>query len=220
MSLDIPENWTFKDKNVADNFDTHVREQLPWYDMVTDLTTHLGRHYLPDNGVMYDIGASTGNITLALKDTLVTRNIDAISIDNSKEMGDIWRGVGTMCIADASTFDYKEYSFGVCFLILMFLNPNEQRTLLAKLYSLLEPGGALVIVDKTQSCGGYIGTALHRYTMAAKLKAGTTPKEVMEKEMSLAGIQRPLNYDLVLAQYKPVEVFRMCDFAAWVIVKE
>lgn len=220
MALEIPKAWTFKNKNVADNFDAHVREQLPWYDMVTDLTAHIGRHYLTDNCVMYDIGASTGNITLSLKETIEKRGVKAISIDNSKEMVDIWRGVGTIVNSDALDLDYEDYSFGVCFLVLMFLSPKDQVRLLETLYNRLQTGGALLIVDRTQTAGGYIGTAMHRYTMAAKLKAGTSPKDVMDKEMSLAGVQRPLNYERLLAPYSPVEVFRMCDFAAWVITKE
>ena len=31
----VPENWTFESKEVADHFDEHVREQLPWYDLAT-----------------------------------------------------------------------------------------------------------------------------------------------------------------------------------------
>jgi hypothetical protein len=63
-NLVVPADWTFKNANVAQNFDQHVREQLPWYELATAIATHFGRHYMPENGLMYDLGASTGNIFL------------------------------------------------------------------------------------------------------------------------------------------------------------
>ena len=60
--MKIPTEWTFKSSDVAEGFDNHVREQLPWYDLVTDGLRQLARHYIPQNGLVYDIGASTGNM--------------------------------------------------------------------------------------------------------------------------------------------------------------
>jgi len=50
--MKIPSNWTFKSKDVAEHFDAHVREQLPFYDLVTDTIVHIARHYLPNNGII------------------------------------------------------------------------------------------------------------------------------------------------------------------------
>ena len=33
--MDIPKEWTFENASVAQSFNQHVREQLPWYDLVT-----------------------------------------------------------------------------------------------------------------------------------------------------------------------------------------
>ena len=30
--MKVPKIWTFENKEVANDFDNHVREQLPWYD--------------------------------------------------------------------------------------------------------------------------------------------------------------------------------------------
>ena len=64
--MDIPTNWTFETSGVAQGFDRHVREQLPWYDLATNAILHVARHYIPENGLVYDFGASTGNIGRAL----------------------------------------------------------------------------------------------------------------------------------------------------------
>jgi hypothetical protein len=48
--MQIPQNWTFKSDHIADHFDQHVREQLPWYDLATFATAQMARHYVPQGG--------------------------------------------------------------------------------------------------------------------------------------------------------------------------
>ena len=60
--LDVPREWTFKNRKVAAAFDSHVREQLPWYDIATGIVGHLARSYVPRGGSVVDVGASTGNV--------------------------------------------------------------------------------------------------------------------------------------------------------------
>ena len=82
--MKIPDEWTFKSAEVAEGFDSHVRQQLPWYDLTTGIVAHVARHYIPRGGLVYDIGASTGNIGRAICDTLTNRNATIIPIDNAK----------------------------------------------------------------------------------------------------------------------------------------
>lgn len=216
----IPSQWTFKDQSVADNFDKHVREQLPWYDMATQLVQHFGRHYLPRNGRMYDVGASTGNITRSLKDEIESRNVQAISIDNSEEMAKIWRGVGTFELADVETYQFKPFDFAVCFLILMFLSPLEQQAVFQKIYSNLRPGGAMLVFEKVEAQDGYLGTVFHRLTIQGKVKSGVAPEDIVKKELSLSGMQRPLKPDFMKFAAGNSEVaFRFGEFVGWVVVR-
>ena len=48
-------DWTFKE-GFANKFDSHVREQLPWYELVTESVAYITRNYLPKSGLVYDIG--------------------------------------------------------------------------------------------------------------------------------------------------------------------
>ncbi len=221
--LVVPEAgaWTFQNANVAENFDKHVKEQLPWYELATDIVTHVGRHYLGENGLMYDIGASTGNVTRALESEIVGRNVEAVSIDNSEAMRTMWRGVsgngGGFCVADAVNYSYEPYDFTACFLVLMFLTPERQRLLVDKLVKKIKEGGALLIFDKTEAVEGYVGTVMHRLTMAGKLKTGTSADDIIKKEMSLAGVQRPIVPSKLLTRHNAVEIFRFGEFAGWII---
>ena len=215
--LVIPTDWTFKNRNVAENFDSHVREQLPFYDLLTGITAHIGRHYIPENGMMYDIGASTGNVTKSLSNELKLRNASAVSIDYSNEMAGLWAGYGDFVVADARTYKYVNFDFAVCFLVLMFLQPTEQRKLVDTLVSNIREGGALLIVDKTEAPEGYLGTVLRRLTMAGKFANGASADEILQKELSLAGVQRPIVPNALLTRHGAVEVFRFGEFAGYVI---
>lgn len=215
--LNIPSNWTFKSENVAKNFDSHVREQLPWYSLCTSVTAHVARHFIPENGLVYDIGASTGNIGNAIADILTQRKATFIPIDNSKEMSAQYKGPSRLIIADAQSFKYKPYDLAICFLCLMFIPPAERKKLISTLRANIKQGGALLIFDKCVPVTGYVGTILSRLALSGKREAGVSPDEIIAKELSLAGVQRPL-YPNELGN--ATEIFRFGDFAGWIIEHE
>ena len=215
--INIPADWTFKSIEVANQFDTHVRSQLPWYDMATNIAAHVGRHYLPEDGLMYDVGASTGNMTSALRGEITKRNVKAVSLDYSEEMSKVWRGVGTFVQADARSYDFQPYDFCTCFLVLMFLPPSHQQIVYRRLYEALNPGGALLIFDKTDNFNGYLATVVHRLTLAGKVATNTPAEDIIRKELSLSGIQRPVNQAMFNASTH--EIFRFGEFAGWVATK-
>lgn len=218
MTTTIPKEWTFKTDAIATHFDAHVREQLPWYDLATRAVAHLGRHYIPVDGLVYDIGASTGNIGLALQPTLDTRHAQFIAIDDSDAMRQQYRGPGEYVVADALTYRFEPFDFAVCFLVLMFFSIRERRAWLRALVNKLHYGGAIVIVDKVETPAGYIGSVLRRLAMAWKLESGATADEILAKELSLAGYQRPLAR-AELEAMGAREFFCFGEFVGWVIEK-
>jgi len=212
--MQIPTDWTFKQTGIAAEFDRHVREQLPWYDLVTGAVAHIARHYIPEHGRVYDIGCSTGNISKLLTETLATRNATCIGIDNSEQMLQIWNGYGKTELADATTYDYQPHDLTVMFLVLMFTPITERTKLINKLIETSRAGGAIIIVDKLEAPNGYLGTILHRLTIAGKVATGTTAENIINKELSLSGIQRPLKETTLPDSFKPF--FRFGEFAGWI----
>lgn len=214
--LEIPKNWTFKNKNVSDNFGNHVRESLPWYDMVTGFVAHFARHYIPHGGTVYDIGASTGNIGKAIFDTLHSRKARFYAIEESREMALNYEGPQQLVIANALNYRFEPYDFAVCFLVIMFLPISKRSEFIETLKNNLNPGGALIIVDKTEAPQGYLGTTFSRLTMIQKVNSGIQSNDIIKKELSLAGYQRPISKDLVEGFTK---FFQAGEFSAWVMVK-
>jgi len=213
--FEVPKHWTFRSRAVAKHFDQHVRESLPWYDLATNAVAHFGRHYIPRNGIVYDIGASTGNIGLALKDTLIQRQARFFAIEESREMADRYEGPPQLVVADAVGFDYKPFDFAVCFLVLMFLPVDIRATFLRKLQGLTKPGGALVVLDKVQMPPGYVGTAFSRLTLQQKLAVGAKPDDILRKELSLAGYQRPI--DPLMLPKAARTFFQVGEFVGWIL---
>ena len=216
-TLEIPGNWSFNRADVARSFDAHVREQLPWYDLATCAVAHIARHYVPQNGLVYDIGASTGNIGRAIETVLNERNAKLIPIEASRQMARVYDGPcsGNIIVADATEVDFEPFDLAVCFLTLMFVPPGKRMKFLNMLRKKIKPGGAIVIVDKCRAEHGYSATVLWRLTLAGKLAAGADPKDIIAKELSLGGVQRPIDPDALLMD--AVEWLRFGEFAGYLI---
>lgn len=213
MTLEIPNgDWTFKSVAVCRNFGSHVREQLPWYDLMTGAVAHFARHYIVEDSIVYDLGCSTGNIGKALAKTISERRAKLIAVDNASTMGDIYEGGGSFKCEELEHFQPEPFSVGVLFLSLMFVRKKDRSGLVERLRENCIPGGAIIVVDKIEQSGGFLGTAVNRLTLAAKLSTGTSPSDIIAKELSLSGIQRPLSRDELFG----TQVFQFGEFAGFV----
>ena len=215
-------DWTFKSQKIAEGFDEHVREQLPWYDLATGAVSHIARHYIPQGGLVYDLGASTGNIGETIADTLKARQARLVAIEQSEEMIARYRGPGEVIHADVLSYPVQPFNVAIAFLLLMFIPAGKRRGLLKRLCENIKPGGALIVFDKVEGPCGYLSTVMHRLTIAGKMAQGADPARVIEKELSLMGVQRPISQTLMEQSCNPfpVEVFRFGEFAGWVIARQ
>lgn len=130
-------------------------------------------------------------------------------------MASVYKGPARLVIADAQRFDYQPFDVAVLFLCLMFIPKSERGDFLNRLHRLVKPGGAIIIFDKCEPLAGYAATVMYRLAIAGKIAAGVKPAEVISKELSLSGIQRPLSPGELPSE--SVEVFRFGDFAGWII---
>lgn len=218
--MKIPEKWTFDNKDVANEFDSHVREQLPWYDIVSNAISQIGNHYIPQDGVVYDIGASTGNIEKVLSQTLISRNVNFIPVEKSREMSEKYTGRYPVLVRDITETDFLQFDFAVCFLSMMFIPPHKRVDLVDRLMYNLRDDGAIVIVEKTTPVGGYVSTVLSRMTLREKMNQGADPKDIITKELSLSGVQRPIDPDKLFSKYNYTEFFRFGEFGGYIVEKK
>ena len=214
-------SWTFETKEIAETFDSHVREQLPWYDMVTDAVVYIARNYLPEYGVVVDIGASTGNMVDKLMPLTFERMADVVAIEKSISMCDVLKNKykKSDCVvvenSDVTRGDLPKANVYILFLTMMFIPIDKRKALMDSMRANCKQGGVIVVVDKICDHGGYFATVLKRLTMQFKLQQGAKPEDVLNKEMSLAGVQIPIDPAILGADAK--QFFRMGEFAGWVI---
>jgi tRNA (cmo5U34)-methyltransferase len=216
MIINKDNDWTFKNKDIAEDFENHVREQLPWYETVKEIIIFLIRSYANKNGLIYDIGCSTGNLARSLEKIIKSRGITWVGIDESEEMLSLCPKIGETVCTDAMTYDYKEYDAAVLFLTSMFFDTNKRKDFLKRLYEKKKENGILIIVDKFISEGNnYFSTVMNRFNILLKLNNGVDSRQILNKELSLSGIQIPLYYKELPGN--PVEFFRIGDFRGYVI---
>ena len=207
-------HWTFETAESANSFNDHVKTQLPWYNLVTGYVAGLVENYLPTGGTLYDVGASTGNITTACKSLITERDAVAISIEQSSAMCEIWDGVGILQQADASRYEYEEFDVAVVFLTAMFMTVSQRYEFIQRLRHAGKLGSVIILVDKFCDLNGYEGTVLRRLTMKEKIKCGQTAEEVIRKDLSLAGVQRPMTIDEL---WGATQFFQMGEFRGYLL---
>lgn len=211
-------SWTFNSTATAANFESHVRGHLAWYDMVTDAVAMAAGHYIPTGGLVYDLGCGNGNVGRALAGILQARDATLIGVDRSAPMCTRYTAPGSVICGEIEAVPMRPFDVAVSMLTLMFLHPIKQEAVINKLAKLAKPGGAIILVEKEIGSGGYFQTIMQRITFAAKIKTGTTPAEVMQKEFSLVGVQRPIKHDIIHnTRLHVAEFFRFGEFAGYIM---
>ncbi|MCZ7637641.1 MAG: methyltransferase type 12 [Verrucomicrobia bacterium] len=191
-----------------------MREQLPWYDLATNAVAHFGRHYIRAAASCTTSGLQRGTSAGCCRRPRPTSG-SLHGHRGEPEMAERYDGPPELVVADAVTFDYQPFDFTVCFLVLMFLPVDTRTAFLHRLESLTKPGGALLIVDKVQMPPGYVGTAFSRLTLQQKLAVGARPEDILRKELSLAGYQRPLDPGIMPERARTF--FQVGEFVGWIL---
>jgi len=212
--MEIPTNWTFRTAEVADGFDRHVREQLPWYELMSGAVAHVARHYMTEGATVIDIGCATGNIGRLLEKTIADRQCRFVGIDQSEEMQKRYVGPGEFLLSNIEDADIPQFDVAIAFLCLMFLSVSARASVIERLRLRANPGAVIIIVDKFEMIGGYIGTAMARLTLAGKIASAVPADEILAKELSLIGVQRPMRASEIGSA---VEIFRFGEFAGFAI---
>ena len=205
-------SWSFEP--VADDFDHYVRGQLPFYDLATLAVADLVRLHLPTAGTVVDVGASTGNIGRAIQQVLEDRYATLYAVEPSQAMRDAYVGPGFVVDATAEKFDWPdEVDVIVSFLTLAFLSPVDRGAIVDFWLERLRPGGAFIAVERVQA---EAALACRHLIHAAKARAGASEDDVLAKEVSIAGVLRPLPVDLLPARGGRL-FFAYGDFRGYVV---
>ena len=143
------------DKEVVEVFDDMVRRSVPGYDSMIQMIGLIARMYGQDNTNYYDLGSSTGAISLAIALNNKHQKNTFFAIDNSEEMvskcqQNLESKIDNLkaIYADINQIHIENASIVVLNLTLQFIDVKDRSNLIKKIYEGLNPGGVLIISEK------------------------------------------------------------------------
>ncbi len=184
------------DESVARVFPDMLRRSVPGYGTLIALTGILAAEYARPGSVIYDLGASLGASTLAMRHHLSGSGCHIIAVDNSAAMAKRCRELAaretsdvpvTVLETDIGALSLQPCSFVVLNLTLQFLPPERRAALVEAIHAALVPGGALLLTEKVQ-CEDAPFDALHA---AFKRRNGYSELEISQKRTALEQVLRP-----------------------------
>jgi ubiquinone/menaquinone biosynthesis C-methylase UbiE len=208
----------FDFSDVAGNFNTHLTGQLPWYNQFIDgMFIEFARYFCRTGSVVYDFGASTGNIETAIGDIISDRDIDFIPVEQNISMIQNYMGDKSRVIQeDILSVELKPFSFASSILCLSFVHPSKRYEFLLNAMRVCEVGGAFVILEKFMNKEGALGTVFNRITWREKIQTNQSLEQIIGKEMSLSGVQYPLYLSEVEDM---VPIWQFGDFRSFIYIK-
>lgn len=194
-------NWKFSGE-VAAKFDEHVNKSVPFYIEGQQLITHLSDFFIGDDSVCYDLGASTGALTLQLAEhNLPKSGAKFYGIDCEPEMIDIALSKKSnmklnnvdFIVDNVNEFHFEPCDLFVAYYTVQFIRPKIRQQLIQKIYESLNWGGAFIMFEKVRAKDARFQDITSALYTEFKLSNGYTADEVIGKARSLKGILEPFS---------------------------
>ncbi len=183
------------DKEVVEVFDDMVKRSVPGYDSMIQMIGLIARIYGQDNTNYYDLGSSTGAITLSIALNNKSKNNQFFAIDNSKEMVEqckknLQNKVGNLqaICNDINQVKIQNASIVVLNLTLQFIDVNLRSILINKIYDGLEPGGILIISEKIHFDDAVTQNQITKLHIDFKKENGYSELEIANKRQAIENV--------------------------------
>ncbi|MDX1571848.1 MAG: carboxy-S-adenosyl-L-methionine synthase CmoA, partial [Xanthomonadales bacterium] len=153
-----PEPFRFTAR-VADVFPDMIRRSVPGYGSVLELIGVLAGRYIQPGTNCYDLGASLGAATLAMRHAAGDKDCRLVAVDSSEAMVARCRSIIArepvgppveVQLADVRDLEISNASLVVMNYTLQFIEPAERDALVNRIHAGLLPGGALILSEKIQ----------------------------------------------------------------------
>ncbi|MCB0514691.1 MAG: carboxy-S-adenosyl-L-methionine synthase CmoA [Chitinophagales bacterium] len=219
---------------VAIVFDDMVSRSVPFYAEIQRMITDIAADFASEQGVVYDLGCSTGTTMLNLNQVLPD-NIAFVGIDDSDEMlkrcDENLKEAGfsrpySLVNADLNKgVQVPNASVVVMCLTLQFIRPLYRQKLIKDIYDQLLPNGCLILVEKVLGEYSLFNRHFIKYYYDMKRRNNYSELEISQKREALENILIPYklkeNEELLLnTGFSMCETFfKWYNFSAMVAVK-
>ena len=207
-----PYKWEFN-KEVAECFDSHVRQSVFMYDEFHKSIINMSRFFIEDNTNILDIGTSTGEL---LKKLPYNDTCKYIGIDVEKDMVEKAREKlddnYTLSVGDVLNYNIDNCSIITMVLVLQFIKNKDKQKAINNVYNFLNKGGAFMFVDKIKTPIPDIHDMYNDLYYDFKRDNGLSDKEILDKNASLRGVQKCLTLEENIqifknAGFKDIDIF-------------
>lgn len=187
--------WKF-DEEVAKQFDEHVRQSVHMYDEFHKSIINMSKFFIEDHTNILDVGTSTGELLSKLpynnKCNYIGIDTELAMINQAKTKieKDIKLEVG-----DILNYNIENCSIITMILVLQFIRPKDKQKAINNIYKSLNKGGVFFFVDKIKTSIPDIHDMYNDLYYDFKIENNLTHKDILDKNISLRGIQKTITLE-------------------------
>lgn len=198
---EISEASDFKfGSKVVKVFDDMVNRSVPHYGEIQRMVAELAADHAQKGTLVYDLGCSTGTTMIGLN-ALVSEDISFVGIDESDEMlvkcdaklreSEFSRGYELRAADLHGDLNIDNASVVILCLTLQFLRPIYRKRCLENIYSGLNPGGTLILVEKILAEDSLFNRDFIKYYYDYKRRNNYSDLEISQKREALENVLIP-----------------------------
>lgn len=209
-------------------FDEHINLSIPNYQHIWDTVKRMSSYFIQDRTCVYDLGCSTGiGLNLIRNSNKGEENVSYIGYDISKNMlekvenRDIVKFNGD--ITNPAIL-FPNASIVMSIFTLQFLTPAQRESVLKRVHSGLNKGGAFILCEKVYLNEGKFQD-IFTFTYYDFKMQSFTSDDILGKQYALRKIMKPLSMTeneemLRSAGFEKVQTFfQSLNFVGWVCIK-
>ncbi len=187
-------------REVAAVFDDMLVRSVPFYAEALKQQARMAKRFYQPGSQIYDLGCSHGNMGILLLDSFGADDFSMIAVDNSPPMIEKYRNrlkgkkggdrIHLVC-AGMTDIPVTNASVVIINLTLQFLPPEFRDALIEHIFKGLQPGGVLLLTEKTASRDGDMADLELEFYRQFKRENGYSELEISQKRDALEKVLIP-----------------------------
>ncbi|NOX33272.1 MAG: carboxy-S-adenosyl-L-methionine synthase CmoA [Deltaproteobacteria bacterium] len=187
-------------KEVTKVFDDMLNRSVPLYGESINRQSQLAGEFYKNGSRIYDLGCSHGNLGVSILSQLKGRTFSMVAVDSSRPMIEKYskrleeyentKGIFLVC-GFLEDVIIKDASVVLINLTLQFLDLEKRDYLIKKIYQGMNPGGILVLTEKTINASKVLDDLQTKFYNAFKLENGYSRLEISQKRDALEKVLIP-----------------------------
>jgi tRNA (cmo5U34)-methyltransferase len=195
-------------EDVASVFPDMIKRSVPGYPAIVENIGVLAARFAQPNTHLYDLGASLGAVTQAMRRHVKVDGCRVVAVDNSKAMTErcqeylsaqdaMFQELLPVQVAhgDILEFDFQPASVIALNFTLQFIEIERRPQLLERIHRALQPGGALILSEKLRFEDEQEQALLTDLHLAFKRANGYSELEIAQKRAAIENVMKPDTLD-------------------------